>query len=352
MQDAEELLDDDPFDFEGKGEVRPEMIRDINWNAAYQWAPALKELAAKTPGGSPTFHGRRSDIAQAILHHLGKPLRLDNHAFLLPIYNDQDSQLVMKCSRQVAKSSTICNLQVLEAVLRPHWRTLYVSPSHQQTRQYSNEKLRPTLYDSPLLKNVFLGKGVIDQVFEKTLLNGSYIFLRAAYLTAARARGIPASRVFFDEAQDLLKDNIKVISQSLSASLISAGVEGSEMITGTPLTHSNTLEEYWRWSTQNEWLIPCDCKGGDAGGYWNFLDERNIGKTGLICSNCGKPLDVRDIEEMAPEEVNDKVLRADVWMLSNAKTAGVCVACAHGLPEAFPAPLLRGVWDPLWRWGA
>ncbi|MBP9824072.1 MAG: phage terminase large subunit family protein [Thermoanaerobaculia bacterium] len=291
MQDAEELLDDDPFDFEGKGEVRPEMIRDINWNAAYQWAPALKELAAKTPGGSPTFHGRRSDIAQAILHHLGKPLRLDNHAFLLPIYNDQDSQLVMKCSRQVAKSSTICNLQVLEAVLRPHWRTLYVSPSHQQTRQYSNEKLRPTLYDSPLLKNVFLGKGVIDQVFEKTLLNGSYIFLRAAYLTAARARGIPASRVFFDEAQDLLKDNIKVISQSLSASLISAGVEGSEMITGTPLTHSNTLEEYWRWSTQNEWLIPCDCKGGDAGGYWNFLDERNIGKTGLICSNCGKPLD-------------------------------------------------------------
>ena len=30
----------------------------------------------------------------------------------------------------------------------------------------------------------------------------------------ARARGIPASRVFFDEAQDLLKDNIKIISHS------------------------------------------------------------------------------------------------------------------------------------------
>jgi len=287
----DDINDDDPFDFAGKEDARPDLVSDINWNDAYRWAPELKQLAAPREGGIPTFHGRRSDIAQAILYHLGRPLRLDNHAFLVPIYNDQDSQLVMKCSRQVAKSTTVCCLQILESVLHPHWRSLYVSPSALQTRQYSNEKLRPTLYDSPFIKQIFLGKGTTDQVFEKTLLNGSYMFLRYAFLTAARARGIPASRVFFDEAQDLLKDNIKVISQSLSASLLAAGVQGSEMITGTPLTFSNTLEEYWQWSTQNEWLVPCDCKSGDGGSYWNYLDERNIGKTCLICSNCGKPID-------------------------------------------------------------
>ena len=59
----------------------------------------------------------------------------------------------------------------------------------------------------------------------------------------------------------------------------------------------------------------------------------------IECLNCGKPLDVRDIEEMAPEEVNDKVLRADVWMLSSTKTAGVCVACAHGLVSVYCAAL-------------
>lgn len=284
LDEEEARLNADPFDFTGK-EARPELASRIDWNEAYDWAPRLFEIRTDTE--KPTFRGRKSDIAQSILYHLGRPLRLDNHAFLLPVYNDEDPRIVLKCSRQVAKSTTICNLQLLESVIRPHWRSLYVSPSALQTRQYSNEKLRPTVYDSPFIKNCYVGKGITDQVFEKTLLNGSYMFLRYAFLTAARARGIPASRVFFDEAQDLLKDNIKVISQSLSASRLAAGVEGQELLAGTPLTFSNTLEEYWNWSTQNEWMVPCDCKLPQ---FWNFLDTSNIGKTGLICSNCGKPI--------------------------------------------------------------
>jgi hypothetical protein len=280
-----DALEADPFDLTGYA-IKPNMVKaDIQWGKAYDWKPRLFQI--DTTADKPVFRGRKSDIAQSVLHHLGRPLRLDNHAFMMPVYNDNEPRLVLKCSRQVAKSTTICNLQVLESVIRPHWRSLYVSPSALQTRQYSNEKLRPTIYDSPFLKDVFIGKGITDQVFEKTLLNGSYMFLRYAFLTAARARGIPASRVFFDEAQDLLKDNIKVISQSLSASRLAAGVEGSELLAGTPLTFSNTLEEYWNWSTQNEWLVPCDCK---LPRYWNFLDESCIGKQGLICSNCGKAI--------------------------------------------------------------
>lgn len=282
-----EKHENDPFDFSNFHEP-PALREHIEWGDAYKWAPDLKQHNIKGEIRS-TFQGRVSDIAQAILYHLGRPLRLDNHAFMLPIYNDQDPRLVLKCSRQVAKSTTMCNIQLIESAITPHWRSLYVSPSALQTRQYSNEKLRPTTYDSPFIKNAFIGKGVTDQVFEKTLLNGSYMFLRYAFLTAARARGIPASRVFFDEAQDLLKDNIKVISQSLSASRLAMGVEGREMIAGTPLTFSNTLEEYWDWSTQNEWLIPCDCKKPR---YWNMIGAENIGKKGLVCSNksCGKPL--------------------------------------------------------------
>lgn len=284
---AEEVadeLDSDPFDLTSFPEA-PSLVPSVEWRKEYKWSPQLLEISNED--GRPVFRGRKSDIAQAVLHHLGRPLRLDNHAFMLPIYNDDEPRMVLKCSRQVAKSTTICNMQVIESVIRPHWRSLFVSPSALQTRQYSNEKLRPTIYDSPFIRNVFIAKGVTDQVFEKTLANGSYMFLRYAFLTAARARGIPASRVFFDEAQDLLKDNIKVISQSLSASRIAAGVQGAEMLAGTPLTFSNTLEEYWNWSTQNEWLVPCDCKSPT---YWNFLDDSCIGKNGLICSNCGKPI--------------------------------------------------------------
>lgn len=278
-------LRNDPFDFTNY-EYRPDLVKGINWNSIYDWAPRLREF--QLDDNDVSFRGRKSDLAQAVLHHLGHPLRLENHAFMLPVYNNDDDRIVLKCSRQVAKSSTIAVLQTLESVIHPHWRSLYVSPSALQTRQYSNEKLRPTIYESPFVQNVFVGKGVTDQVFEKTLLNGSYMFLRYAFLTAARARGIPASRVFFDEAQDLLKDNVKIISESLSASKLSAGVTGRELIAGTPLTFQNTLEEYWRWSTQNEWLVPCDCK---LPRYWNFLDERCIGKKGLMCSNCGKAID-------------------------------------------------------------
>jgi len=286
-------LDDSTDDEAGANWDIPDVQRPIesfvryDWSDLYKWAPGLE--IKKDESGHEFFDGRKSDIAQAIIYHLGKPLRLDNHAFMLPVYNNNDRRVVMKCSRQVSKSTTIAILQVTESIIHPQWRSLYVSPSALQTRQYSNEKLRPTLMDSPWIVKSLIDKTVIDQVFEKTLSNGSYMFLRYAFLTPARARGIPASRVFFDEAQDLLKDNIKVISQSLSASLLSAGVAGSELIAGTPLTFSNTLEEYWRWSTQNEWLVPCD---RHSPRYWNLLDARNIGKKGLICSKpeCGMPI--------------------------------------------------------------
>jgi hypothetical protein len=287
LDSTSDLVDEGAeFDFSGREIYRPNMVQNIDWNEEYDWQPRLREFV-RGEDATSMYRGRKSDIAQAIIYHLGEPLRLENHAFMVPVYNDEDLRVVLKCSRQVAKTTTIAILQVVESVIRPHWRSLYVSPSALQTRVYSNEKLRPTIYDSPFLKDMYIGKGVTDQVFEKTLLNGSYMFLRYAFLTAARARGIPASRVFFDEAQDLYKDNIKIISQSLSASLLAAGVPGKELLAGTPLTLSNTLEEYWKWSTQNEWMVPCDCK---LPTYWNYLDERCIGKKGLICSNCGKPI--------------------------------------------------------------
>ena len=296
-----EDLENDPFDLSEFHEP-PNLRPNIVWDNVPDWNPALGSFK-KDKNGKATFTGRVSDIAQAILYHLGRPLRLDNHAFLLPLFNDQDPKVVLKCSRQVAKSTTICNLQIVESAIIPHWRSLFVSPSAMQTRTYSNEKVRPTISDSPFIQNVFIGKGISDQVFEKTFLNGSYMFMRYAFLTAARARGIPASRVFFDEAQDLLKDNIKVISQSLSASRLASGYEGREMIAGTPLTFSNTLEEYWQWSTQNEWLVPCDCK---IPRYWNMIGADNIGKKGLVCSNkkCGKPLNAASGQwvSFAPDE--------------------------------------------------
>lgn len=295
MTDAEKLQEYQDPAMAGQDQLTEEEIEESETTGGefYDWEPKIKTHQEVNEAGAPIgdiqYRGRMSDIAQATLYHLGKPLRLGNHQFMLPVYNSGDRRIVLKCSRQVAKSTTIANISVSESMITDYWRSLYVSPSALQTRQFSNEKLRPTIYESPFVEANFLNKkNLIDQVFEKTLANGSYLFLRYAFLTAARARGIPASRVFFDEVQDLLKDNIKIIAESVSASKLATGKAGTELLAGTPLTFMNTLEEYWRWSTQCEWLVPCDCK---LPKFWNQLGIDNIGKEGLICANCGKPID-------------------------------------------------------------
>ena len=101
--ELDEEFENDPFDLTGKEEP-PNLVGDIDWNELYDWKPRLLEVSTDTE--KPAFIGRKSDIAQAVLHHLGKPLSLNNHAFLLPVFNDEDPRLVLKCSRQVAKSTT------------------------------------------------------------------------------------------------------------------------------------------------------------------------------------------------------------------------------------------------------
>lgn len=225
---------------------------------------------------------RRSDVAQALLTHRRRPLRLDQHKFFIPVYDIRSPLLILKCGRQVAKSTTLCNLLLIESMIHEAFRTLYVSPSSMQTRQFSNEKLTPTMMDSPIVKDHFLDGTCIDQVYEKTLVNGSHIFLRYAFLSADRARGIPADRLFLDEIQDILKDNVKVIAECLSFSDYAY-----ELYAGTPKTMDNTIEEYWRWSTQMEWAIPCELHSPV---HWNILGIGNIGREHLICDKCGKQI--------------------------------------------------------------
>lgn len=224
----------------------------------------------------------RSSFAQALLVHRRKPLRLDQHKFFMPVYDLASQMMLLKCGRQVAKSTTLANIIIAESAVYDAFRTLYVSPSSMQTKQFSNEKLTPTMHDSPIIKNHYISSQTIDQVFEKTMLNGSHMFLRYAFLTPDRARGIPADRLMMDEIQDILKDNVKVIAESLSFSDYAY-----ELYSGTPKTMDNTIEEYWQWSTQMEWAIPCD---HHTPVHWNVLGMDNIGAKHLICDKCGSQI--------------------------------------------------------------
>jgi len=234
---------------------------------------------------------REVDPAESrkIVERLEQFGRAERRDYVYPVLDSRLNRALLMCGRQVEKSTLCSAITVTESAMYNFFRTLYVSPSAQQTRTFSNEKLAPLLQYSPMIKKYWRDTSCRDQVFEQSYINGSFTFLRYCFLTADRARGIPADRLLVDEIQDILSSNIRIIEECLSHSKY-----GWSLYAGTPKTLENTIQQYWEYSNQNEWMIPCDSCVPVGGGkrYWNNLDADSIGDRGVICKNCGRPLNV------------------------------------------------------------
>jgi hypothetical protein len=217
----------------------------------------------------------------------GEKFDFTGREYLFPIYNAPHKEILLKTGRQVEKSTMLANNLTIMCAMLPFFRCMYVSPSHVQTRTFSNDKLKPVLERSPMIARYLQDNKVSNQVFEKGFTNGAFIFLRSAFLSADRARGISSDLLCLDEIQDLIMSNIPVIAQCLSHSKYQF-----HLYAGTPKTFDNTIEQFWENTTQNEWMVPCSKCSPTLGKKWNFLDVKNIGKRGPICKFCGADLDV------------------------------------------------------------
>lgn len=208
--------------------------------------------------------------------------------YLRAIYNSSAKRKLLMAGRQVEKSTLLGNSCLSYLLMNPYFRALYVSPSNQQTKTFSRDRIAEPIELSPFLKQTTNNR-LLKNVFEKKFVNHSQITLRFAFLNADRVRGIPTDLVVIDEFQDILLDNIPVIEECASHSDFKYFVYA-----GTPKSLDNSIEYYWaRFSTQNEWVVPCRRHGtpkDKSSWHWNILDEENIGDTGLICSKCRKPI--------------------------------------------------------------
>lgn len=260
-------------------------------------APPPPEQVAKVskilnPDGSQTkrLKARKSAFIERILYLDGAPFSFEGRGYLRQIYDSQDRKILLKTARQVEKTTMLGNNMTIKSVVMPYHKSLYVSPSHAQTRQFSNEKLKPVLEKSPFVKKYFQDSRVSTQVFEKGFTNGSFIFMRSCFRTADRARGISANDLYLDEIQDLLISEIPVIAECTSHF-----DDYFHLFAGTPKTFDNPIEYFWKDSTQNEWMVKCE-----ACNHWNFLDEHNIAPTDLynerklapgpVCKKCMKTI--------------------------------------------------------------
>jgi hypothetical protein len=213
----------------------------------------------------------------------------EGREYLRRIYDTTADKVLLKCGRQVEKSTTLGNRLLCYSALTNNFRSLFVAPSAEQAKVFSTDRIKDVVEASPLMKAYTTTK-ISQAVFFKKFINFSQIRLRYAYLTADRVRGIPADLICIDEIQDILIDNIPIIEQCAFHSKYKLFV-----YSGTPKSMDNTLEHYWsEFSTQNEWIVPCERHGtpkDPSSWHWNILGEKNIGEKGLICDKCGEPVD-------------------------------------------------------------
>jgi hypothetical protein len=247
-----------------------------------------------------------SEFTEFAINLKGKPISLARRPWIkaiqdLPVTQKADGTFDRKSllifGRQCEKSTTLANSAIAYCNTVPYLRALYVTASDTQMREFSDERLRSIIADSPKLLELSgqaakgsarsrVAQREVQNVQTKRWINQSKIVLRSAYQQGAdRVRGISSDFLMIDEIQDQYVDNLPVIEETLFHSELEGGP--ISIYSGTPKTFDNPLEYYWsRFSTQNEWLIRCDrCR------HWNCIDVDNLGPTGLCCVKCSKELD-------------------------------------------------------------
>ncbi len=250
-----------------------------------------RDLISITPSMFTEFAIKMPDKENQVF----KPFSFAERRYLRQIYDTPNKRTLLKCGRQVEKSTMLGNKLLSYACIQTALNSLYVSPTNQQTKVFSQDRLKEPIETSEYLKTWTTTK-LSDNVFLKKFINRSQITLRYAYLNADRCRGIPADVICLDELQDLLTDNIPVIEECASHSNIKIF-----MYSGTPKSLDNTIEYYWTtYSTQNEWAVPCHRHSIQTPGgamtkqHWNILSEEHIGKESLICDRCENPIYAND----------------------------------------------------------
>lgn len=211
----------------------------------------------------------------------------DGRRYLRQPYNTAARRLLLKCARQTEKSTMLGNKALAYCGINYGFKVLYVSATATQAQVFSVDRLKEPIDISDEL-SYLIDSRLSQNVLFKQFKNRSQVRIRYAFLNADRTRGIPADMILIDEIQDIIFANVPVIEQCASHSPWKIFC-----YSGTPKSMDNTIEAYWsEFSTQNEWVVPCEACGGKEpdSWFWNVLGVRNIGKKGPICSKCKRPI--------------------------------------------------------------
>ncbi len=236
-------------------------------------------------------------ILPGLLHLHGRPYSLQDYFPMEPVFKlESPHKMILKCGRQVSKSTVLAAQGTLRAAVQPHFSTVFVLPLHEQMRRFSSNYVRPFVMFSPI-KHHLVDQSCTQSVAQKDFLNGSKMHFTFAWLDVERVRGLPSDMLAVDEVQNINWDFIPIMRECLSASKW-----GIQQYSGTPKTEDNPIQVLFDESSQAEWVIQCE-----ACNYWNIPRAHDdalkmIGKHTVVCAKCGRPLNPRPV--MTPNPAN------------------------------------------------
>ncbi len=230
----------------------------------------------------------------------GKPLSLYNHFVMADLYaTDIVSKLVLRAGRQVSKSISLTALILLRSAAFDYHNSLIVLPLQEQADRLSSEYFKPMIEDSPI-RLMLRDDSASGNIRRRSFTNRSTIAFLYAWLSAERVRGNPADTLAIDEAQDMDRAHMPVITSCTDASDFPEII-----ISGTSKTRDTMLEAEFQKSSQGIWHVKCrkgGCnfenvfclEGGNIleilGPYSSDISEK---RPGTVCAKCRTPINPR-----------------------------------------------------------
>lgn len=189
---------------------------------------------------------------------------IDHFAFEELFRFRMPEESVFMTGRQVSKTTSQAADGVLKMNSIPNKTWLYITPLFEQIRRFSTMFVQPFIERSPV-KRLWRDTTTVQSVLHRSFKNNSQMIFSFALLNADRIRGISADFLSIDEIQDMNREHIPIIMETLSHSAWDI-----RRWTGTPKTLDNTLTGLWLRSSQAEWFIPCTHCTTNGHPTWNI----------------------------------------------------------------------------------
>ena len=189
----------------------------------------------------------------------GKAFLLGERPYLQEVYrhfgaterNDITKVIVLKCSRKVEKTETICNILLYGLLNIPYFNAVYTAPRQPQVSRFVEERFNGAMMSSVnngcLLKQR-IKTSVSHQTFDVGARSLNHFYAYSNWGDAHGLLGIAADLCCIDEYQDCDPDVLPMLMEMLTQSNFKI-----VLVSGTAREQGSEFWRLWESSTKGEW---------------------------------------------------------------------------------------------------